>query len=90
MKIESPAFKNNEFIPSKYTCDGENINPPLIISDVPEDAKSLVLIVDDPDAPGGTWVHWTIWNISPDTKEMCIRDRYNISNLKFSPYKGRF
>jgi len=70
MKIESPAFKSNELIPPKYTCDGENINPPLLISDVPENAKSLVLIVDDPDATSGTWVHWTIWNISPGVKEI--------------------
>jgi len=67
LKIESPAFANNEKIPSKYTCDGENINPALNITGVPEDAVSLVLIVDDPDAPGGTWVHWTVFNISPDT-----------------------
>lgn len=70
MKIESTAFKDNKLIPPKYTCDGENINPPLVISDVSENAKSLVLVVDDPDAPGGTWVHWTVWNISPHIKEI--------------------
>lgn len=66
MKIQSPAFQHNENIPAKYTCDGEGINPPLQFLDVPGNAKSLVLISDDPDAPMGTWVHWTIWNI--DTK----------------------
>ena len=70
IKIESPSFKNNEMIPSKYTCDGANVNPPLVISGTPEDAKSLVLIVDDPDAPSKTWVHWVIWNIDPNTKEI--------------------
>jgi Raf kinase inhibitor-like YbhB/YbcL family protein len=65
MEIKSPAFQNNGNIPSKYTCDGENINPPLTISGVPEKAKSLALIVDDPDSPMGTWVHWLIWNIDP-------------------------
>ena len=70
MKIESPVFEQNKSIPSKYTCDGEDIYPPLKFSRIPEDAKSLVLIVDDPDAPGGTWVHWTIWNITPETEEV--------------------
>jgi Raf kinase inhibitor-like YbhB/YbcL family protein len=70
MKIESPAFENNQSIPSKYTCDGENVNPPLKISQMPKEAKSLVLVFDDPDAPAGTWVHWTIWNIDPQTEEI--------------------
>ena len=57
-------------IPTKFTCDGENINPPLRFRDAPKEAKSLVLIMDDPDAPRGTWVHWTMWNIPADTKKI--------------------
>lgn len=67
MRITSPTFNFHAFVPTKYTCDGNDINPPLEISNVPESAKSLALIMDDPDAPGGTWVHWTLWNIPPTT-----------------------
>ncbi len=70
MKILSPAFQNNQQIPSKYTCDKANINPPLEFSDILQNAKSLVLIVDDPDAPSGTWTHWTLWNIPPTTTKI--------------------
>lgn len=65
MKIKSEAFEDGGFIPSKYTCDGENVIPPLLFSDIPGKAKSLVLIMDDPDSPTGTWNHWTVWNIDP-------------------------
>lgn len=65
MTITSPAFENNQPIPSNYTCDGENVNPPLVFHDVPENAESLVLIVEDPDAPQGTFLHWLVFNISP-------------------------
>jgi len=68
-QITSSAFKDGEMIPSKYTCDGENISPPLSWSEIPNGTKSLALINDDPDAPIGDWVHWIVFNIPPDTKE---------------------
>ncbi len=64
MRITSLAFKNNESIPAKYTCQGQDINPPLKIEDIPDAAQFLALIVDDPDAPMGTWVHWVVFNMS--------------------------
>ena len=68
LTVNSPAFENNKLIPSKYTCDGDDVNPPLIIEGVPDETKSLVLIVDDPDCPTGTWDHWVVWNITPTRK----------------------
>jgi hypothetical protein len=73
MKISSPAFENAGEIPSKYTCDGEDINPELNIEDVPEDTKSLVLIMDDPDAvkpAGKVWDHWVVFNIPKDVRKI--------------------
>ncbi|TCS73444.1 PBP family phospholipid-binding protein [Sulfuritortus calidifontis] len=71
MQIRSSAFAHNEPIPAKYTCDGQDLSPPLDWSDVPAEAKSLVLIVDDPDvpdpaAPRRSWVHWLLYNLPPD------------------------
>jgi len=66
--ITSPVFKNNGMIPRKYTCDGADVNPPLNIRGIPKTAESLVLIVDDPDAPMGTWDHWIVWNILPEER----------------------
>lgn len=65
MTITSSVFNHNEYIPSKYTCEGENHNPPLTFSKVPENAQSLALIVEDPDAPSKTFTHWLIYNIPP-------------------------
>jgi len=70
MQITSTAFKEGETIPVKYTCDSVDVSPPLEISGVPEGAKSLALICDDPDAPVGTWVHWVVFNIPPDVKTL--------------------
>jgi Raf kinase inhibitor-like YbhB/YbcL family protein len=67
MKILSPKFKDNENIPKDYTCQGVNVNPPLEIKDVPKNSQTLALIMDDPDATSGIWVHWLIWNINPNT-----------------------
>ncbi len=67
LEVLSPAFKHESNIPVKYTCDGENISPPLTWSGVPEGTKSFALICDDPDAPMGTFVHWVIFNIPADS-----------------------
>ncbi len=61
--ISSTAFQAKGKIPSRYTCEGEDINPPLDIENIPPKAKSLAVIMEDPDAPGGTWTHWVVWNI---------------------------
>lgn len=68
MKLTSIAFKNGTAIPKKYTCMDRDINPPLAWDNVPEGTKSFALIVDDPDAPEGTWTHWLVKDISPDMR----------------------
>ena len=68
MQIKSDAFKNGGMIPVKFTCEGPNISPPMTFIDVPKEAKSLVLMVEDPDAEAKPWVHWMVFNIPPDAK----------------------
>jgi Raf kinase inhibitor-like YbhB/YbcL family protein len=70
MQISSPAFGENQTIPAKYTCDGAETSPPLHIAGVPAPARSLVLVVDDPDAPGGTFDHWLLFDIPPQTTDL--------------------
>lgn len=67
MHLFSPAFVSGDYIPVKYTAQGDNVNPPLTISKVLPGIKSLILTVTDPDAPGGIWTHWLVWNIPPKT-----------------------
>lgn len=70
LKVTSPAFEDGGMIPPKYTCDGEDVSPELEWPSVPEATQSLVLIVDDPDAPRGTFVHWLLYNLSADTRKL--------------------
>jgi Raf kinase inhibitor-like YbhB/YbcL family protein len=70
MKLKSKDFENGGMIPSVFTCDDRDISPHLAWEDVPEGAKSFALIVDDPDAPMGTWIHWLLCNIPPNLREM--------------------
>lgn len=65
MELRSPAFSQEGSIPPRFTCDGADVSPQLILSDVPEGTASLVVIVDDPDAPGGTWDHWVVFDLAP-------------------------
>jgi Raf kinase inhibitor-like YbhB/YbcL family protein len=70
IEITSTAFNEGGMIPTKYTCDGPDISPPLAWSSVPENTVSIALICDDPDAPVGTWVHWVLFNLPPEIKEL--------------------
>ncbi len=68
LEVTSPAFEDGGLIPRKYTCDGEDISPPIRWRGIPPGTASIALISDDPDAPVGTWVHWVIFNIPPNTE----------------------
>ncbi|KPJ69109.1 MAG: phosphatidylethanolamine-binding protein [Syntrophobacter sp. DG_60] len=70
IKIKSAAFEEGGMIPTKYTCDGKDISPPLEWTPAPKGTKSLTLICDDPDAPMGTWVHWVLFNLPPEVIEL--------------------
>lgn len=70
LTVSSPSFKHNEMIPSKFTCEGSNINPEILIGNVPATTRSLALILDDPDAPNGTFDHWIMWNIPADDRKI--------------------
>lgn len=68
--VSSSAFKDGELIPIKYTCDGDNVSPPLSFALIPDNTNSIALIADDPDAPMGTWVHWVLYNLPADTTKI--------------------
>lgn len=90
MKLSSPAFENNKFIPAKFTCDADNISPQLSIENIPKTAKSLALIVDDPDAPMGTWVHWVVYDmpVAPRINENSVPGTLGITSSGKKPYSG--
>jgi len=70
MELKSSAFSQGRAIPSKYTCEGQDVSPPLTWTETPPGTKSLALIADDPDAPMGTWVHWVVYNLPPATRQL--------------------
>lgn len=70
MKLQSSAFADNQPIPKEYTCDGDDKMPPLSITEIPQNTQSLAILVTDPDAPAGEWVHWLVWNIPPKTTSL--------------------
>ncbi|WP_440945181.1 YbhB/YbcL family Raf kinase inhibitor-like protein [Methanosarcina sp. T3] len=90
IKVFSSAFESNSTIPRKYTCDGVNINPPLELENIPEETESLVLIMDDPDAPMNPFTHWVVWNIEPMAKieEDSIPGIEGINNFRKIGYGG--
>ncbi len=90
LTVLSAAFRNNEKIPPKYTCDGKNVNPPLRIEGIPKEAKSLVLIIEDPDAQSGLWIHWVVWNIPPTgiINENSIPGQEGLTTSKRHAYGG--
>lgn len=90
MKLTSPAFGHNQMMPNRFTCDGEDICPALEIRDIPAGARSLALIVDDPDAPMGTWVHWVVYDIPVISaiSENSIPGKQGSNNFGMKDYGG--
>jgi len=90
LHISSPEFETNGFIPPRFTCDGANVNPPIDIYDIPPTAKSLALIMDDPDAPIRAWVHWLAWNIpvGAHIKEDTLLKEQGINDFRENKYGG--
>ncbi len=90
MEIKSPEFKDGQYIPAKFTCEGADINPELVVYNIPEKTKSLGLIVDDPDAPRGTWVHWVVFDIPvlSRIKENSIPGKQGVNSAQGRNYHG--
>ena len=77
LKVSSSAFKDGGEIPSEFTCDGLDLSPPLSITDVPKETTTLSIIMDDPDAPMGTFTHWLVWNISPNKTQFTKGEEFS-------------
>ena len=90
LNVISPDFPNEGNIPSKFTCDGEDINPTLIVNGIPEGTKSLTLVVEDPDAPLTTFTQWLVWNIPPTETipENSIPGIQGVNTVGKNPYRG--
>jgi Raf kinase inhibitor-like YbhB/YbcL family protein len=91
LNVKSIAFEPNKLIPKKYSCDGNDINPPLTIEGIPKKTKTLALIVDDPDAPNGTFDHWVVWNIPASTNniaENTVPGKEGLNSAKQPSYMG--
>jgi Raf kinase inhibitor-like YbhB/YbcL family protein len=90
LTVKSPAFENNKLMPSKYTCDGEEVSPPLTVEGIPEKTKSLALIMEDPDAPAGLFIHWLVWNIPPsnEIQENSVPGTEGLNTNKKNSYHG--
>ena len=94
MRITSPDIDPDGRIPEKHTCEGDDTSPPLRFEDVPDEAETLALIVDDPDAPVGTFTHWLVWNLQPDREELQedasgdLGDREGVSDFEVVGWRG--
>lgn len=81
MKLTSPAFTHNKPLPAKYTCDGEDLSPPLSLAGTPKGVMALALVMDDPDAPMGTFDHWVAWNIPPTQLEILEGQKIGVEGM---------
>jgi len=84
LNVSSSAFANEGNIPSEFTCDGQDLSPPLSITNIPKNAKTLSIIMDDPDAPMGTFTHWIAWNISPNKVQFTKGEKFDFAQGRTS------